>query len=95
MLGVLVPEKYGGSGFGYDEYVVVVSEIAKVCGSIGLSVAAHNSLCIGHILKFGTEKQKLKWLPQLCSGENIGAWIRRRDARYIGETPRFREIRLS
>ncbi len=74
MLGVLVPEKYGGSGFGYDEYVVVVSEIAKVCGSIGLSVAAHNSLCLGHILKFGTEEQKIKWLPQLCSGQNIGAW---------------------
>ncbi len=74
MLGVLVPEKYGGSGFGYDEYVVVVSELAKVCGSIALSVAAHNSLCVGHILKFGAEDQKEKWLPKLCSGEYLGAW---------------------
>ncbi|MAZ58268.1 MAG: acyl-CoA dehydrogenase [Flavobacteriales bacterium] len=74
MLGVLVPEKYGGSGFGYDDYVVVVSELAKVCGSISLSVAAHNSLCVGHILKFGTEEQKTKWLPKLCSGDYLGAW---------------------
>ena len=74
MLGVLVPEHYGGSGLSYNDYVVVVSEIAKTCGSIGLSVAAHNSLCIGHILKFGTESQKIKWLPKLCSGEHIGAW---------------------
>ena len=74
MLGVLVPDKYGGSGFGYDDYVVVISELAKVCGSIGLSVAAHNSLCVGHILKFGTEDQKIKWLPKLCNGEFLGAW---------------------
>ena len=74
MLGVLVPEKYGGSGFGYDDYVVVISELSKVCGSIGLSLAAHNSLCVGHILKFGTEDQKIKWLPKLCSGEFLGAW---------------------
>jgi len=74
MLGVLVPSKYGGSGLSYNEYVTVVSEIAKVCGSIGLSVAAHNSLCVGHILKFGTEEQKMKWLPKLSSGELIGAW---------------------
>jgi len=74
MLGVLVPSHYGGSGLSYSEYVVVISEIAKVCGSIALSVAAHNSLCVGHILKCGSEQQKKKWLPKLCSGEHIGAW---------------------
>jgi len=74
MLGVLVPSKYGGSGFGYNEYVTVISEIGQFCGSIGLSVAAHNSLCVGHILKFGNEEQKIKWLPKLSTGENIGAW---------------------
>ena len=74
MLGVLVPTQYGGGGFGYNEYVTVVSEIGRFCGSIGLSVAAHNSLCVGHILKFGNEAQKTKWLPKLSSGENIGAW---------------------
>ncbi len=74
MLGVLVPNEYGGSGFGYDEYVTVISEIAKVCGSIALSVAAHNSLCVGHILKFGNEVQKTKWLPKLATGEHVGAW---------------------
>src|SRR6195952_6096150 len=65
LMGVLVPEEYGGSGFGYFEYVTVIVEIAKVCGSIGLSVAAHKSLCTGHILAFGTEEQKQKWLPKL------------------------------
>ncbi len=74
LMGVLVPEEYGGSGLGYFEYVTVVSEIAKVCGSIGLSVAAHNSLCTGHILYFGNEEQKRKYLPKLASGEWIGAW---------------------
>jgi alkylation response protein AidB-like acyl-CoA dehydrogenase len=74
LMGVLVPTEYGGSGFGYFEYITVVSEIAKVCGSIGLSVAAHNSLCTGHILTFGNEEQKRKWLPKLASGEWIGAW---------------------
>lgn len=74
MMGVLVPVEYGGSGFGYFEYVTVIVEIAKVCGSIGLSVAAHNSLCTGHILAFGTEEQKHKWLPKLASAEWIGAW---------------------
>lgn len=74
MMGVLVPEEYGGSGFGYFEYVTVIVEIAKVCGSIGLSVAAHNSLCTGHILAFGTEEQKHKWLPKLATAEWIGAW---------------------
>jgi len=74
MMGVLVPEEYGGSGFGYFEYVTVISEIAKVCSAIGLSVAAHNSLCTGHILAFGTEDQKKKWLPKLATAEWIGAW---------------------
>jgi alkylation response protein AidB-like acyl-CoA dehydrogenase len=74
LMGVLVPTEYGGSGLGYFEYVTVVSEIAKVCGSIGLSVAAHNSLCTGHILYFGNEEQKKKYLPKLASGQWIGAW---------------------
>ena len=74
MMGVLVPEEYGGSGFSYFEYVTVIVEIAKVCGSIGLSVAAHNSLCTGHILAFGNEEQKHRWLPKLASAEWIGAW---------------------
>ena len=73
-LGVLVPEEYGGSGLGYHEYVTVIDEIAKVCGSIGLSVAAHNSLCTNHILMFGSEAQKQKYLPKLATGEFIGAW---------------------
>ncbi|MGN6477823.1 MAG: acyl-CoA dehydrogenase family protein [Flavipsychrobacter sp.] len=74
LMGVLVPTEYGGSGLSYFEYVTVISEIAKVCGSIGLSVAAHNSLCTGHILTFGNEEQKQKYLPKLASGEWIGAW---------------------
>lgn len=74
LMGVLVPQEYGGSGLSYFEYVTVVSEIAKVCGSIGLSTAAHNSLCTGHILQFGNEEQKKKYLPKLASGEWIGAW---------------------
>jgi len=74
MLSVFVPEEYGGSGFGYFEYVTVIQEIAKVCGSIGLSVAAHNSLCTGHILNFANEEQKQKWLPRLATGEWLGAW---------------------
>jgi len=73
-LGVLVPEEYGGSGLGYQEYVTIITEIAKVCGSVGLSLAAHNSLCTGHILEFGNEEQKQKYLPKLASGEWIGAW---------------------
>lgn len=72
--GVLVPEEYGGSGLGYQEYITVIEEIAKVCSSIGLSVAAHNSLCTGHILAFGTEEQKQKYLPKLAAGIHIGAW---------------------
>lgn len=74
MMGVLVPTEYGGSGFGYHEYITVITEIAKVCGSIGLSVAAHNSLCTGHILQFGSEEQKKKYLPKLATAEHIGAW---------------------
>jgi alkylation response protein AidB-like acyl-CoA dehydrogenase len=74
MLSVFVPEQYGGSGFGYFEYITVIQEIAKVCGSIGLSVAAHNSLCTGHILAFGNEEQKQRWLPRLARGEWLGAW---------------------
>jgi alkylation response protein AidB-like acyl-CoA dehydrogenase len=73
-MGVFIPEEYGGSGLGYHEYVNIIEEISKVDPSIGLSVAAHNSLCTGHIFYFGNEKQKQKWLPKLCSGENIGAW---------------------
>ena len=74
MMGVLVPEEYGGAGLTYDEYVTIISEISQVCGSIGLSVAAHNSLCTGHILKFGNEEQKKQYLPKLASGEYLGAW---------------------
>jgi alkylation response protein AidB-like acyl-CoA dehydrogenase len=74
LMGVLVPAEYGGSGLSYFEYVTVVSEISKVCGSIGLSTAAHNSLCTGHILYFGNDEQKQKYLPKLASGEWIGAW---------------------
>jgi alkylation response protein AidB-like acyl-CoA dehydrogenase len=74
MMGVLIPEKYGGSGLGYFEYSVIIQEIAKICGSIGLSVAAHNSLCSGHILLFGNEEQKNKYLPELATAGHIGAW---------------------
>ncbi|MCH1401208.1 MAG: acyl-CoA dehydrogenase family protein [Schleiferiaceae bacterium] len=73
-MGVLVPENYGGAGLGYQEYITIIDEIAQVCGSIGLSVAAHNSLCTGHILQFGTKEQKQKWLPKLATAEWIGAW---------------------
>jgi len=74
LMGILVPEEYGGAGLGYYEYIVAIEEVAKVCGSIGLSMAAHNSLCTGHILYFGNEEQKKKWLPKLASGEWLGAW---------------------
>lgn len=74
LLGVLVPEEYGGAGLGYFEYITAITEIAKVCSSVGLSMAAHNSLCTGHILQFGSEEQKKKWLPKLATGEWIGAW---------------------
>jgi len=74
MMGVLVPEEYGGAGLGYFEYVDTIVEVAKVCGSAGLSLAAHNSLCTGHILQFGSEEQKRRWLPKLASCEHLGAW---------------------
>ena len=74
LMGVFVPEEYGGAGLGYFEYSAVIQEIAKVCGSIGLSLAAHNSLCTGHILAFGNEAQKQKYLPKLATAEFIGAW---------------------
>ena len=74
MMGVLVPEQYGGAGLSYFEYKTIIEEIAKVDGSIGLSVAAHNSLCTGHILLFGSEEQKQKYLPKLATAEWIGAW---------------------
>lgn len=74
IMGVLVPQEYGGAGLSYKEYVTVVSEVSRICGSIGLSVAAHNSLCTNHILQFGSEEQKQKYLPKLASGEWIGAW---------------------
>ena len=74
LMGVLVPQEYGGSGLGYFEYSAVIQEIAKVCGSIGLSLAAHNSLCTGHILAFGNEEQKKEYLPKLATAEFIGAW---------------------
>lgn len=73
-MGVLVPEELGGSGLGYHEYITIIEEISKVDPSIGLSVAAHNSLCTNHILTFGNEEQKKKWIPKLASGEHIGAW---------------------
>jgi alkylation response protein AidB-like acyl-CoA dehydrogenase len=74
MMGVLVPEQYGGAGLSYFEYKVIIEEVAKVCGSIGLSVAAHNSLCTGHLLSFANEEQKKKYLPRLATAEWIGAW---------------------
>src|SRR6202012_2390839 len=74
MMGVVVPEEYGGSGLSYLEYVTIISEISSVCGAIGLSLAAHNSLCTGHILAFGNEEQKKRYLPRLATGEALGAW---------------------
>ena len=74
LMGVLVPEKYGGSGFSYTEYITAIQELSKLDPSIGLSMAAHNSLCTGHILQFGSEDQKQKYLPKLSSAEWIGAW---------------------
>ncbi|NND33109.1 MAG: acyl-CoA dehydrogenase [Saprospiraceae bacterium] len=73
-LGVLVPMEYGGAGLGYQEYITVIEEVSKVCGSIGLSVAAHNSLCSGHINLFGTPNQKAEYLSRLATGEFLGAW---------------------
>ncbi len=74
LLGIYIPEAYGGSGFGYHEYATALMELGRVCGGVGLSVAAHNSLCTGHIYYHGSEEQKQKYLPKLSSGEFIGAW---------------------
>ncbi len=74
LLGIYIPEEYGGSGFSYFEYATALMELGKVCGGVGLSVAAHNSLCTGHIYYHGSEEQKRKYLPKLASGEWIGAW---------------------
>jgi alkylation response protein AidB-like acyl-CoA dehydrogenase len=74
LMGVLVPTEYGGSGFSYTEYVTAITELGKICGSIALSMAAHNSLCTGHIMAFGNEEQKKKYLPKLATAEWIGAW---------------------
>lgn len=74
LMGILVPEEYGGAGLGYHEYVAAIVETARVCGSVGLSLAAHNSLCTGHIKDFGNAEQRKKYLPKLASGEWIGAW---------------------
>jgi alkylation response protein AidB-like acyl-CoA dehydrogenase len=74
LMGMLVPDSYGGTGLGYFEYAAAIEELAAVCGSIGLSMAAHNSLCTNHILSFGSEDQKQRYLPKLASGEHIGAW---------------------
>lgn len=73
-MGILVPENYGGSGMNYYDYIVIVEEFSKVCPSLGLSIAAHNSLYVNHILSFGSEEQKQKWLPPLAKGEKIGGW---------------------
>lgn len=74
LMGVLIPSEYGGSGFGYLEYVTAILELAKLDPGIGLSMAAHNSLCSGHIMLFGSEEQKQKYLPKLASCEFLGAW---------------------
>ncbi len=74
LMGIYIPQEYGGSGFSYFEYVTAIIEISKVCGSIGLSMAAHNSLCTGHIYYHGTKEQKEKYLPKLASGQHLGAW---------------------
>src|SRR4030095_2364560 len=74
LLGVLFPEQYGGAGLGYVEYVTVIEELSRVDGSVGISVAAHTSLCSNHIFQFGSEAQKQKYLVPLTSGEHLGAW---------------------
>jgi alkylation response protein AidB-like acyl-CoA dehydrogenase len=74
LMGMLVPEQYGGAGLGYREYMTAIVELSRVCGAVGLSMAAHNSLCTNHILMFGNPDQKQRWLPRLATGEWIGAW---------------------
>src|SRR3984957_9809425 len=73
-LGVIFPEKYGGAGMGYIEYVIIIEELSRVDGSIGIILAAHNSLCSNHIYKAGTEEQKQKYLTRLTTGEALGCW---------------------
>src|SRR5262249_40651337 len=73
-MGVLIPHEYGGAGLGYMEYATIVEELSRVDGSIGISVAAHNSLCTGHIFNFGNEEQKRKFVVPLAKGEKLGAW---------------------
>src|SRR5918994_4785770 len=73
-MGVIFPEEYGGAGMGYVEYVTIIEELSRVDGSVGISVAAHNSLCSNHIYMFGTEEQKRKFLTPLARGEKLGAW---------------------
>ena len=74
LLGILFPEQYGGAGMGYIEYATIIEELGRVDGSVGLSVAAHNSLCSNHIYQFGSEEQKQKYLAPLAAGESFGAW---------------------
>ena len=74
LMGILFPEEYGGAGMGYVEYATIIEELGRVCGSVGLSVAAHNSLCSNHIYTFGSEQQKQKYLVPLTQGESFGAW---------------------
>src|SRR5687767_12278954 len=74
LLGILFPEEYGGSGMGYVEYATIIEELGRVCGAVGLSVAAHNSLCSNHIYMFGSDEQKQKYLVPLAQGESFGAW---------------------
>ncbi len=74
LMGVIFPEEYGGANMGYVEYVTVIEELSRVDGSVGISVAAHNSLCSNHIYMFGTEEQKRKYLVPLAQGQHLGAW---------------------
>src|SRR3982750_3244572 len=74
LMGVIFPEEYGGAGLGYVEYVTIIEELSRVDGSVGISVAAHNSLCSNHIYMFGTEEQKRKYLVPLAQGRHLGAW---------------------
>ena len=74
LMGILFPEEYGGAGMGYVEYATIIEELGRVCGSVALSVAAHNSLCSNHIYMFGDEAQKQKYLLPLTTGESFGAW---------------------
>src|ERR687893_3215934 len=74
LMGVIFPEEYGGAGMGYVEYATIIEELSRVDGSVGISVAAHNSLCSNHIYRFGTDEQRRRWLVPLARGEKIGAW---------------------